>query len=167
MCFVYSISSAATLALASASTSATAVSSVASSSSSTAASVAAAASSSSAYWCFDAYRRGDVYSYALVMWEVLSRTLIEPDVDNAEHLTQQLNDNQQKPSADNRYDPYVYRAPYQDRGVGWDPGFDDMRRIVCSADPVLSRPGVAAEWLANPVGFFLNCQHFLFSLNSI
>lgn len=146
-----SISSAATLALASASTSATAVSSVASSSSSTAASVAAAASSSSAYWCFDAYRRGDVYSYALVMWEVLSRTLIEPNVDNNEHLTQQPNDNQQKPSLDNRYNPYVYRAPYQDRGVGWDPGFDDMRRVVCSADPVLSRPGVAAEWLANPI----------------
>ncbi|KAF0760416.1 Receptor protein serine/threonine kinase, partial [Aphis craccivora] len=146
-----SISSAATLALASASTSATAVSSVASSSSSTAASVAAAASSSSAYWCFDAYRRGDVYSYALVMWEVLSRTLIEPNVNNDEHLTQQPNDNQQKPSLDNKYDPYVYRAPYQDRGVGWDPGFDDMRRVVCSADPVLSRPGVAAEWLANPI----------------
>lgn len=97
------------------------------------------------------------------MWEVLSRTVIEPNVDNAEHLTQQPNDNQQKPSLDNRYDPYVYRAPYQDRGVGWDPGFDDMRRVVCSPDPVLSRPGVAAEWLANPVGFFfLNFQDFYF-----
>ncbi|XP_060843632.1 uncharacterized protein LOC132923711 [Rhopalosiphum padi] len=146
-----SISSAAALALASASTSATAVSSVASSSTSTAASVAAAASSSSAYWCFDAYRRGDVYSYALVMWEVLSRTLIVPNTDDTEKPTRQLNDNQQQPFIDNRYDPYVYRAPYQDRGVGWDPGFDDMRRVVCSTDPIQSRPGVAAEWLANPI----------------
>jgi len=88
------------------------------------------------------------------MWEVLSRTLIVPDTDDTEKPTRQLNDNQQQPFIDNRYDPYVYRAPYQDRGVGWDPGFDDMRRVVCSTDPIQSRPGVAAEWLANPVGYF-------------
>lgn len=100
---------------------------------------------SSAYWCFDAYRRGDVYSYALVMWEVLSRTLISP-CDNPSQL--------QQPAIDNGYNPYIYRAPYQDRGVGWDPGFDDMRNIVCSTDPVISRPGVATEWLDNHVRFF-------------
>lgn len=87
------------------------------------------------------------------MWEVLSRTLITPDVDNVGHTIQQPNDNQQQLITDNRYNPYVYRAPYQDRGVGWDPGFDDMRRVVCSDDPEQNRPGVAAEWCANPVGF--------------
>lgn len=126
-----SISSAAMLSLASASTGITAGS--------------AAATSPSAYWCFDAYRRGDVYSYALVVWEVLSRTFISPKVDNDDLPKYQ------QCIVDNEYNPYVYRAPYQDRGAGWDPGFDDMRHIVCSSDPVLSRPGVAAEWLANPI----------------
>lgn len=109
----------------------------------------AADTSSSAYWCFDAYRRGDVYSYALVMWEVLSRTLIvSNDNDSNEQQSQQQHID------DNGYNPYVYRAPYQDRGASWDPGFDDMRQIVCSADPVLSRPGITAEWVANPVSSF-------------
>lgn len=107
----------------------------------------AATVSPSAYWCFDAYRRGDVYSYALVVWEVLSRTLMSPKIDNDDLLKHQQS------IFDNEYNPYVYRAPYQDRGAGWDPGFDDMRHIVCSPDPVLSRPGVAARWLANPVRF--------------
>jgi len=93
-----------------------------------------------------------MYSYGLVMWEVLSRTLIVSDVG---HFPQPPNDNQQQPCTDNRYNPYMYRAPYQDRGVGWDPGFDDMRRVVCSADPEQNRPGVAAEWCADPVRFVL------------
>lgn len=110
---------------------------------------------SSAYWCFDAYRRGDVYSYALVMWEVLSRTLISHDSVATSQLDQNdMNDQSQLPPvAENGYNPYVYRAPYQDRGAGWDPGFDDMRNIVCSPDPVLSRPGLATEWLEDLVGF--------------
>uniref|UniRef100_A0A2S2QJX9 receptor protein serine/threonine kinase n=1 Tax=Sipha flava TaxID=143950 RepID=A0A2S2QJX9_9HEMI len=113
--------------------------------------------SSSAYWCFDAYRRGDVYSYALVMWEVLSRTLISTgnDAESSSHCQQNNEESEKKLAApSNDYDPFVYRAPYQDRGVGWDPGFDDMRRIVCSDDPVMSRPGIANEWLADPVIFF-------------
>lgn len=118
---------------------------------------ASADTTSSAYWCFDAYRRGDVYSYALVMWEVLSRTLI-PRSAAASRKCQNDGENHQPQSPpavpENGYDPYAYRAPYQDRGAGWDPGFDDMRRIVCSPDPVLSRPGVAPEWLTDPVGFF-------------
>lgn len=104
-----------------------------------------AATSSLAYWFFDAYRRGDVYSYALVMWEVLSRTLITSNNNYS---------NKQQHTVDNGYNPYVYRAPYQDRGASLDPGFDDMRQIVCLADPVLSRPGIAAEWIANPVSIF-------------
>lgn len=159
--FVFSIPCVAALSLASA---AMAVTSVASSSTSTAASVAAA-SSSSAYWCFTDYCRGDIYSYALVMWEVLSRTILAPDVDNGEPLTQQPNDNQQQPSTDNRYNPFLYRAPYQDRGVGWDPGFDDMRSIVCSTDPVQSRPGVASEWLANPVRFLIFLKYYAPSIH--
>lgn len=129
----YSISSAAMLSLASTSTGMTTGS--------------AATVSPSAYWCFDAYRRGDVYSYALVVWEVLSRTLMSPKIHNDDSLKHQQS------IFDNEYNPYVYRAPYQDRGAGWDPGFDDMRHIVCSPDPVLSRPGVATRWLANPVRF--------------
>lgn len=103
------------------------------------------------------------------MWEVLSRTLIPEEADTAASQLplqldpqQQLNavqkphqpaiiEQQQQLSNNNGYNPYVYRAPYQDRAVGWDPGFDDMRRVVCSTDPVLSRPGIATEWLADPV----------------
>lgn len=121
------------------------------SASTAAVSSSSAASSSSAYWCFDAYRRGDVYSYALVVWEVLSRTLISSESDDINVPQKPLNDKNNPSVIDNSYNPLVYRAPYQDRGVGWDPGFDDMRRIVCSSDPVLSRPGVATEWLSNPV----------------
>ncbi|VVC36915.1 Protein kinase, ATP binding site,Protein kinase domain,Serine/threonine-protein kinase, active site,GS [Cinara cedri] len=108
---------------------------------------------SSVYWCFDAYRRGDVYSYALVMWEVLSRTLISygPAVTGQDLKVDKEKQIQLPSGTENCYNPYVYRAPYQDRGAGWDPGFDDMRRIVCSPDPVLSRPGVASEWLADPI----------------
>lgn len=84
------------------------------------------------------------------MWEVVSRTLISTDVNDAHS-----HENNEKvcSAIDNEYDPYKYRAPYQDRGVGWDPGFDDMRRIVCSSDPILSRPGIAADWVAHPVCF--------------
>jgi len=112
-----------------------------------------AATSSSAYWCFDAYRRGDVYSYALVMWEVLSRTLIPSCALDDTSPQQPLNNEQlqQQPVFDNKFNPYMYRAPYQDRGVSWDPSFDDMRLIVCSTDPILSRPGVATEWTVDPV----------------
>lgn len=138
-----SITSAAALALASASTTTT--------STGTSASAAAATSASSAYWCFDAYRRGDVYSYALIMWEVLSRTIVSSKDGSSKQY--KYDEQQQQPININEYNPYVYRAPYQDRGVGWDPGFDDMRNIVCSADPVLSRPGIATEWLDNPVSF--------------
>jgi hypothetical protein len=138
-----SISCAAALALASSSTPATIPSSS-----------AMAATSSSAYWCFDAYRRGDVYSYALVMWEVLSRTLIPSCALDDTSPQQPLNNEQlqqQQPVFDNKFNPYMYRAPYQDRGVSWDPSFDDMRLIVCSTDPILSRPGVATEWTVDPI----------------
>lgn len=137
-----SITSAAALALASASTSAT-----------TSASAAAATSASSAYWCFDAYRRGDVYSYALIMWEVLSRTIVSSKDGPPKQHKYNEQQQQHQPININEYNPYVYRAPYQDRGAGWDPGFDDMRNIVCSADPILSRPGIATEWLDNSVSF--------------
>lgn len=118
-------------------------------------------SSPVAYWCFDVFRRGDVYSYALIMWEVMSRTLITADVNDA-----QIHENDQKinSAVDNEYDPYKYRAPYQDRGVGWDPGFDDMRQVVCSSDPVLSRPGIADEWIAHPVCFILILYHYIYYL---
>lgn len=140
---VHSISSAAALALASASTPATTL-------------APTTANSPSAYWCFDAYRRGDVYSYALVMWEVMSRTLITSGTDDGDFFRRRLNESQQQQSPDiNQYNPYVYRAPYQDRGVGWDPGFDDMRNIVCSTDPILSRPGVAPEWQTDQVHYFI------------
>lgn len=99
--------------------------------------------STSAYWCFDAYRRSDMYSYALIMWEVLSRTLICPEGSTSVQK-----------SISNEYNPYNYRAPYEDRGVGLDPGFEVMRSIVCSSDPIRSRPGVATEWLDNPVSFY-------------
>lgn len=145
----------------------------------TTATAAAANSSTAAYRCFDAYRRGDVYSYSLVMWEVLSRTLIS-DANNSntndtavsqpppqqQEDQPQLEETQQpsvahqlqQQSSNNGYDPYVYRAPYQDRAVGWDPGFDDMRRVVCSDDPVLSRPGIATEWLADSVSILI-CKY--------
>lgn len=91
------------------------------------------------------------------MWEVLSRTLIFNEGSKFLQQHQQM--------FDNEYNPYIYRAPYQDRDVGWDPGFEDMRRIVCSSDPIKSRPGIATEWLNNPVGFFINTYKVLFYSN--
>nr|CAB3225938.1 TGFbeta receptor-Ib [Phallusia mammillata] len=72
---------------------------------------------------FEAYTASDVYSFALVMWEILNRT----DVGNG------LVEN--------------YHVPYYDM-VGADPDFDEMRKVVVAGNV---RPEIMKHWVEHPV----------------
>jgi len=60
---------------------------------------------------FDAYKRSDVYSFSLVMWEVVNRTMLEYE--------------------ENRKVP-EYKLPYHNV-VGTDPSFEEMKKAVALA----------------------------------
>ncbi|TRY61300.1 hypothetical protein TCAL_16255 [Tigriopus californicus] len=72
---------------------------------------------------FEAFRQSDVYSFALVIWEVLRRT----DLNLSE--------------ADS------YALPYH-QDVGPDPSFDEMRKVVCLDQ---RRPLVNERWSSDPI----------------
>lgn len=73
----------------------------------------------------DAYKQGDIYSFALVMWEVLRRTRsVDNDLLNcAEDFA------------------LAYHAD-----VGPDPSFEEMRKVVCTAN---KRPDIPHRWMQN------------------
>ncbi|XP_050425754.1 activin receptor type-1 [Adelges cooleyi] len=74
--------------------------------------------------CFESFRRGDIYSLALVLWEVCARTACNGLLDDLD-----------------------YKPPYHDR-VGYDPGFDEMRKVVCTER---NRPYVPNRWWSDPI----------------
>ena len=69
---------------------------------------------------FEAFRRSDIYSLALLMWEVLRRTevIIEPSEET------NTTSSPDPPSSE------PFALPYFD-AVSPDPGFEEMRKIVC------------------------------------
>ena len=69
---------------------------------------------------FEALRHADIYSFALVMWEVLRRTEIPGSEAEAES----------------------YALPYY-LDVGPDPSFEEMRKVVCGDQ---RRPQVDLKW---------------------
>ena len=79
----------------------------------------------SEHFTFDAYRKSDIYSFALVMWEVLRKT------DLANHQADE------------------YALPYH-TDVGPDPSFDEMSQVVCVKQ---KRPLVDPRWSEDKVGF--------------
>lgn len=84
---------------------------------------------------FECFRRSDVYSYALVMWEVARRCVTDGSVED-------------------------YALPYFDM-VPSDPGFDDMHKVVCVDQ---YRPQVPLRWhadqmLSNMSKLMQECWH--------
>lgn len=79
----------------------------------------------SEHFTFDAYRKSDIYSFALVMWEVLRKT----DLPN-----QQAEE---------------YALPFH-TDVGPDPSFDEMSQVVCVDK---KRPQVDPRWIEDKVSY--------------
>lgn len=69
------------------------------------------------------FRRSDMYSFALVMWEVLRKTTLAAS------------------------DAEAFALPYH-LDVGPDPGFDEMRKVVCTEQ---KRPEVNRRMEENQV----------------
>lgn len=71
---------------------------------------------------FESYKRVDVYSFSLVMWEVLRRTrFVDTDPDSAQD----------------------FALPYH-LDVGPDPSFDEMKKVVCTNN---ARPEIPPSWI--------------------
>lgn len=75
---------------------------------------------------FDAYKRGDVYAFGLVLWEIARRCVSGGTCDE-------------------------YQLPYYDR-VPSDPSVEDMRKAVCIEN---FRPVVPARWSQDQVLYFI------------
>lgn len=71
---------------------------------------------------FDSYKRGDVYAFGLVLWEVARRCQMDGICDE-------------------------YQLPYYDR-VPCDPSIEDMKEVVCVEK---YRPLIPSHWLQNEV----------------
>lgn len=76
--------------------------------------------------CFESLRRADVYSFALIMWEVCRRTISGGFAEE-------------------------YRVPYYDV-VPSDPGFEDMRKVVVLDN---YRPSIPNRWSSDTVSLIL------------
>ncbi|XP_023231399.1 bone morphogenetic protein receptor type-1B-like isoform X2 [Centruroides sculpturatus] len=66
---------------------------------------------------FEAYKMADIYSFALVLWEIARRCVLDGAVDD-------------------------YHLPYYDV-VPSDPSFEDMKKVVCIDQ---MRPSISARW---------------------
>ena len=74
----------------------------------------------------EAFKRSDIYSFSLVMWEVLRRTRVDDsDPNSAEE----------------------FALPYH-MDVVPDPSFEEMRKVVCVAQ---RRPDIPKKWHENQV----------------
>ncbi|CAL8109601.1 unnamed protein product [Orchesella dallaii] len=71
---------------------------------------------------FDAFKRVDMYAFALVLWEICRRTVSQGITDE-------------------------YQPPFYD-AVNADPSFDEMRKVVCIDG---YRPEVPNRWTTDPV----------------
>ncbi|KAK2144657.1 hypothetical protein LSH36_739g00007 [Paralvinella palmiformis] len=76
---------------------------------------------------FESFKKADVYSFSLVLWEIARRCLINGRAED-------------------------YRLPYYDL-VGSDPNFEEMRKILCIQQV---RPPVANRWISDVVMSWCN-----------
>ncbi|XP_072118074.1 activin receptor type-1-like isoform X2 [Mobula birostris] len=70
---------------------------------------------------FDSYRRVDIWAFGLVLWEVARRTVSNGIVEE-------------------------YKPPFYDL-VPNDPGFDDMKKVICVDQ---QRPNIPNRWFSDP-----------------
>ncbi|XP_048455139.1 activin receptor type-1 [Rhincodon typus] len=70
---------------------------------------------------FDSYRRVDIWAFGLVLWEVARRTISNGIVED-------------------------YKPPFYDL-VPNDPGFDDMKKVICLDQ---QRPNIPNRWFSDP-----------------
>jgi activin receptor type-1 len=75
--------------------------------------------------CFESYRRADIYSFGLVLWEVCRRTLSNGIAED-------------------------YKPPFYDL-VPNDPSFEDMKKVVCIDQ---QRPNLPNRWSSNAVRLY-------------
>ena len=88
---------------------------------------------------FESFRRVDVYSLGLMMWETVRRCMTHEGVED-------------------------FALPFHDM-VPPDPGFDDMHKVVCGDS---YRPQIPARWHGDKVTTTPSLQdHFLFPSNSL
>jgi len=73
----------------------------------------------------ESFKRSDMYSFALVMWEILRKT--------------RQNDNDEGSCED-------FQLPYYLDVTGPDPSFEEMRKIVCDGK---NRPNIPETWKNN------------------
>ncbi|CAB4068144.1 ACVR1 [Lepeophtheirus salmonis] len=73
---------------------------------------------------FESYRMVDIYAFSLIIWEILRRT---------------------RSSENNKANEFA--LPYY-TDVNPDPGFDEMRKVVCIDN---RRPEILSRWEADPV----------------
>lgn len=73
---------------------------------------------------FDAFKRGDVYAFGLILWEIARRCNIRGAYED-------------------------YQLPFYD-SVPSDPTIEEMKKVVCIER---ERPKIPARWLTNPVGW--------------
>nr|ALR88679.1 activin receptor type I-like mw [Saccoglossus kowalevskii] len=71
--------------------------------------------------CFDSFKRVDVYTFGLVLWEIATRCVVGGIAED-------------------------YKPPYHDL-VPHDPSFEDMRKVVCDAQ---LRPSIPNRWSTDP-----------------
>ena len=72
---------------------------------------------------FDAFKRGDVYAFGLILWEIARRCNIHGEYDD-------------------------YQLPFYD-AVPSDPTIDEMKKVIC-VERV--RPKIPHRWHTSPVG---------------
>ena len=75
----------------------------------------------------ESFKRSDMYSFALVVWEILRKT--------------RQNDNDEASCED-------FQLPYYLDVTGPDPSFEEMRKIVCDGK---NRPNIPETWKNNMV----------------
>ena len=74
---------------------------------------------------FGTFLASDMYSFGLVIWEVLRKTQLDSDLESADD----------------------FALPYH-MDVGPDPSFEEMYKVVCVAG---RRPDIPDKWLHNQV----------------
>ena len=86
-----------------------------------------------------------MYSFSLVIWEILNRTrlvlTLDPDINEADQSDMWNVD---------------YALPYHDN-VGQDPQVDEMKRVVCE---MKDRPKIHPEWQRNKVSLLVEKSRF-------